>query len=124
MIGFFQNIEEITLKNDDFRQVLFTGKYAQLVVMSIPPKENIGREVHETVDQFFRVEAGEGQVIVNGEEHLVKDGDAFIIPAGAQHNVFNTSSEQPLKLYTIYSPPNHPEGTVHHTKKEAEAGDA
>lgn len=121
MTGYLQNIEEITLKNEYFRQVLFTGQHAQLVVMSLKPGQEIGMEVHEIVDQFLRVEAGEGKVIMNGEEHLIKDGDAFVVPAGTQHNVTNTSAEKPLKLYTIYSPPHHKDATVHKTKEEAEA---
>jgi mannose-6-phosphate isomerase-like protein (cupin superfamily) len=123
MIGFVGDIEEKTLANTFFRQVLYTGKYAQLVVMSLKPGEEIGMEVHETVDQFFRFEAGEGKVVMNGEEALVKNGMAVIIPAGTQHNVVNTSADKELKLYTIYSPPNHPDGTIHKTKAEAIAGE-
>lgn len=118
MTGFVGNIEEKTLANSFFRQVLYTGKYAQLVVMSLAPGEEIGVEVHPTVDQFFRFEKGEGKVIINGEESLVKDGFAVIVPAGSQHNVINTSTTEPLKLYTIYSPPNHPDGTIHKTKAD------
>lgn len=121
MTGYLQNIEEITLKNKYFRQVLYTGQHAQLVVMSLKPNEEIGTEIHEIVDQFLRIEAGSGKVMMNGEEQAIKDGDAFIIPAGTQHNVINTSTNQPLKLYTIYSPPHHKDGTVHKTKREAEA---
>ena len=121
MTGYLQNIEELTLKNEYFRQVLFTGQHAQLVVMSLRPSEDIGMEVHEIVDQFLRVETGEGKVIMNGEEHVIKDGDAFVVPAGTKHNVLNTSSEKPLKLYTVYSPPHHKDGTVHKTKQAAEA---
>lgn len=124
MIGFVGNIEEKTLANTFFRQVLFTGKYAQLVVMSLKPGEEIGMEVHETVDQFFRFETGEGKVVMDGEEALVKNGMAVIVPAGTQHNVINTSADKELKLYTIYSPPNHPDGTIHKTKAEAMAGEA
>lgn len=120
MIGYIQNIEEITRKNAYFRQVLYTGQHAQLVVMSLKPGEEIGMEVHDIVDQFLRVETGEGRVIINGEEHLVKDGDAFIVPAQAKHNVINTSSKNPLKLYSIYSPPHHKDGTVHKTKQDAQ----
>jgi len=119
MIGYVDDIEAKTLANSFFREVLFTGKYAQLVVMSLLPGEEIGMEVHETVDQFFRVEKGQGKVIMNGEEHEIKDGTAIIVPAGTQHNVLNTSDSEPLKLYTIYSPPNHPQGTIHQTKAEA-----
>ena len=121
MVGFVGNIEEKTLANAFFREVIFTGKYSQLVVMSLQPNEEIGMEVHPTVDQFFRVEKGQGKVIMNGEEHEVKDGSAIIVPAGTEHNVVNTSSSEPLKLYTIYSPPNHPDGTIHKTKAEATA---
>ena len=120
MDAYFGNIEDLTLKNSYFRQVLFTGQHCQLVVMSLKPGEEIGAEVHPSVDQFFRIELGEAKIVVGeGEEHLVKDGDAIVIPAGTQHNVINTSATVDLKLYTIYSPPNHPEGTVHKTKEEA-----
>lgn len=121
MVGFVGNIEEKTLANSFFRQVLYTGKYAQLVVMSLQPNEDIGMEVHETVDQFFRVEKGQGKVIMNGEESVIGNGSAFIVPAGTQHNVINTSATEQLKLYTIYSPPNHPDGKIHKTKAEAMA---
>lgn len=121
MTGYVGKIEAVTLQNTAFRQVLFTGKQAQLVVMSLLPGEDIGEEVHDSVDQFFRVESGIAKVVMNGEEFAVSDGDAFIVPAGTVHNVTNLSADQPLKLYTIYSPPNHPDGTVHQTKAEAEA---
>jgi mannose-6-phosphate isomerase-like protein (cupin superfamily) len=121
MTGYVDNIEKQTEENKFFRQVLYTGQHAQLVVMSLLPTEDIGMEVHEVTDQFLRIEGGEGKVIINGEEKLVKDGDAVIVPAGAQHNVINTSSTAPLKLYTIYSPPHHKDGTVHKTKAEAMA---
>ncbi len=125
MTGFVGNIEKLTEKNNYFRQVLFTGKHAQLVVMSLLPGEEIGNEVHNTVDQFFRIEEGEAKFVFNGkEEHVVKSGEAVVVPAGTYHNVINTSSKEPLKLYTIYSPPNHPDGTVHKTKAEAEAAEA
>lgn len=123
MAGFFTNIEEKTLTNSCFRQVLFTGKYAQLVVMSLRPKEEISMEIHQTVDQFFRIEAGEGKVIMAGVERQFTDGDVFIVPAGTEHNVINTSADKDLKLYTIYSPPNHPPETVHITKGEAMAAE-
>ncbi len=119
MAGFFVNIEKATEENSNFRQVLFTGKYSQLVVMSLKAGEEIGTEVHESVDQFFRMEEGEAKVVADGEEKMVYEGDAFIIPAGTQHNVTNTGKSD-LKLYTIYSPANHPDGTVHKTKAEAE----
>ncbi len=125
MTGFVGDIEKLTEKNKFFRQVLYTGKYAQLVVMSLQPGEEIGNEVHHTVDQFFRIEEGEAKFVFGGtEEHVVKSGDAVIVPAGTFHNVINNSSKEPLKLYTIYSPPNHPDGTVHKTKAEAEAAEA
>lgn len=120
MRGYCDNIEKITTSNQNFRQVLFTGSYCQLVVMSLKPGEEIGLEVHENLDQFFRFEEGEGKVIIDGEEFSVRDGFAVIVPAGAQHNVINTSQNKNLKFYTIYSPPNHPPGTIHRTKKEAE----
>lgn len=119
MTGYVDDIEKLTEENEFFRQVLFTGKYCQLVVMCLKPNEEIGMEVHETVDQFFRIEEGEGKVVMNGEEKEFKDGDAIIVPAGTQHNIINTSADEELKLYTIYSPPNHPDGTIHKTKEEA-----
>jgi mannose-6-phosphate isomerase-like protein (cupin superfamily) len=121
MTGFVGNIEDLTLKNKYFRQVLYTGKYAQLVVMCLQPGEEIGNEVHDTVDQFFRIEAGEAKFVFGGkEEHVVHASDAVVVPAGTYHNVINTSSKKQLKLYTVYSPPNHPDGTVHKTREEAE----
>jgi mannose-6-phosphate isomerase-like protein (cupin superfamily) len=121
MTGFVGNIEKLTLKNHYFREVLFTGKYAQLVVMCLQPGEEIGNEVHPTVDQFFRIEEGEAKFVMGGkEEHIVHSSDAVIIPAGTYHNVINTSKNKRLKLYTVYSPPNHPDGTIHKTKAEAE----
>jgi mannose-6-phosphate isomerase-like protein (cupin superfamily) len=124
LTGYNDNIEELTLNNSNFRQVLFTGKHAQLVVMCLKPGEEIGMEVHDTVDQFFRFEKGMGKVIMNGEESGVSDGSAVIVPAGTNHNIVNTSQTEDLKLYTIYSPPNHPDGTVHKTKEEAMAAEA
>ncbi|OGD52714.1 cupin [Candidatus Beckwithbacteria bacterium RBG_13_35_6] len=118
MKAYYGKIEKLTKDNNFFRQVLWTGKYCQLVVMSLKPGEEIGLEVHDKVDQFFRVEEGEAKFIINGEEYAAKDGDAVIVPAGAQHNVVSTGSED-LKLYTIYSPANHPDGTVHKTKQQA-----
>lgn len=123
MTGYIGNIEEKTERNDYFREVVFTGKHSQLVVMCLQPDEEIGMEVHNNVDQFFRIEDGEGKVVMNGEEHLIKDGDAIIVPAGTNHNVINTSGTEKLKLYTIYSPANHPEGTIHKTKTEAMAAE-
>lgn len=124
MNSYIGPIEQISLKNKYFRQVLFTGKHAQLVVMCLQPREDIGNEVHPTTDQFFRIEEGEAKFVFNGkEEPLVRDGDAVVVPAGTYHNVINTSVTKTLKLYTIYSPPNHPDGTVHKTKAEAEAAE-
>lgn len=121
MTGFVGHIEKLTEKNKVFRQVLFTGKYTQLVVMCLQPGEEIGNEVHDTVDQFFRIEEGKAKFVFGGtEEHVVKDGDAVIVPAGTFHNVINMSKKETLKLYTLYSPPNHPDGTVHKNKAEAE----
>jgi len=125
MAGFIVSIEKKTLDNNYFRQVLFTGKYAQLVVMCLQLGEEIGNEVHAKVDQFFRIEQGEAAFVFGGKEkHVAKDGDAVIIPAGTYHNVINTSKTAKLKLYTIYSPPNHPDKTVHKTKAEAEKAEA
>ena len=121
MAGYVGNIEELTLANDYFRQVLFTAPHSQLVVMCLQPSEDIGVETHGNVDQFFRVEEGEGKVVLNGEETLFKAGDAIVVPAGTEHNVINTSAENKLKLYTIYSPANHPDGIIHKTKAEAMA---
>jgi len=120
MAGYVGSIEKQTLKNNYFREVLFTGKHAQLVVMCLQAGEEIGNEVHPNVDQFFRIEQGEAKFVFNGkEEHIAKDGDAVIVPAGTYHNVINVSKGQ-LKLYTIYSPPNHPDKTIHKTKADAE----
>jgi len=121
--GYVTNIEKETEKNTDFRHVLYTGKYSQLVLMSLKPGEEIGEETHDDVDQFFRFEEGEGKVIIDGVEHRVKDGNGVIVPAGARHNVINTSKRVNLKLYTIYSPPEHQDGVVRHTKKEAMASE-
>ena len=122
MVGFIDNIEEKTEQNNFFRQVLYTGKHTQLVVMNLLPGEEIGMEVHPQVDQFFRIEEGRAKVIIDGEEHEVDEGFAIIVPAGSQHNVINTGSN-PLKLYTLYSPPNHPDGTIHRTRAEAMAAE-
>ncbi len=121
MTGFVGNIEEITAQNKHFRQVLYTGQHSQLVVMSLLPGEEIGMEVHEIVDQFLRIESGSGKAILNGEEYAISDGFCVVVPAGAQHNIINTSTDVPMKLYTVYSPAHHKEGTVHETKAEAEA---
>ena len=121
MKSYFASIEKETLKNNNFRKVLFTGKHEQLVLMSLLPLEEIGNEVHKNVDQFFRIEGGEAKfVLANGKEkRIAKNGDVIIVPAGTFHNVINTSKTKKLKLYTIYSPPNHPPGTIHKTKADA-----
>ncbi|MEN3367248.1 MAG: hypothetical protein V7606_4522 [Burkholderiales bacterium] len=120
MSGFSINIEDKTLANENFREVLYTGPNSQVVVMTLKAGEEIGQERHEGHDQFIRVEAGEGAAILDGEKHKLEDGVALVIPAGAEHNVINTSSSEPLRLYTIYAPPEHPDGTVHRTKAEAD----
>jgi mannose-6-phosphate isomerase-like protein (cupin superfamily) len=119
MKGFKSNIEKDTLSNSDFRRVLYTGKNSQLVLMNLRPGEEIGEEVHKTIDQFFRFEKGEGIVYIDGIKRNVTDGDAVVIPAGARHNVINTSKTTELKLYTIYSPPEHQDGIVRKTKADA-----
>jgi len=124
MKGFFANIEKDTLENSNFRKVLYSAKHCQLVLMSLKPKEEIGMEVHDENDQFFRFEQGTGQVIIDGNEYDVEDGSAIIVPSGAQHNVINTSESEELKLYTIYSPAHHKDGIVRATKEEAEANEA
>jgi len=121
--GYQGNIEQLTLKNEHFRRVLYTAEHCQLVLMSLAPGEEIGSEVHENTDQFFRFEHGEGKVVVNETEHDVGDGDAVIVPAGAKHNVINVSVSEALKLYTVYSPAHHKDGTVHTTREEAVADD-
>lgn len=120
MKGYIENIEQLTLANTNFRQVVYTAKNSQLVLMSIKPGEDIGAEVHE-LDQFIRCEAGEGKAILDGVETAIGDGSAIVVPAGAKHNVVNTSETEDLKLYTIYSPPEHIDGTIHITKQDAEA---
>jgi|SRR5687768_901003 len=121
MSGYVTNIEQDTLANEDFRRVLFTGPHTQLVLMTLQPGEDIGRETHEDIDQFIRVESGEGEALLDGTQHQLGDGSAVVIPAGVEHNIINTSSSTRLKLYTLYSPPEHADGTVHRTKREAEA---
>ncbi len=122
--GFITQIEDITLKNTAFRKVLYTSAHSQLVLMSLKPKEEIGMETHTDNDQFFRFEKGTGKCIINGFTHDVKDGSAVIVPAGAEHNIINTSATEELKMYTIYSPPHHKDGIVRATKKEAESNEA
>lgn len=119
MKGFVISLESETKKNGDFRRVLYTGKHSQLVLMSLKPGEEIGMETHSDVDQFFRFDDGEGKVIIDGVEHPVKNGTGVVVPAGAKHNVVNTSKQKELKLYTIYSPPEHQDKVVRHTKTEA-----
>ena len=122
MKGFKTNIEKDTLKNKNFRKVIYTGKNSQLVLMSLKPKEDIGLETHPENDQFLRFEGGKGRVEIDGNKYQVKDGDAVVIPAGAKHNVINTSADE-LKIYTIYSPPHHKDGIIHKTKEQAEKDD-
>ena len=124
MKGFSADIENSTLKNEKYRKVLYTGKHSQLVLMCLKPKEEIGMEVHAENDQFFRFEQGQGKCIIDGHEYALKDGSAIVVPAGARHNIVNTSSTENLKLYTIYSPPHHRDGIVRSTKAEAESNEA
>lgn len=122
MKGYVVNINQLTKENENFRKVLYTAKNSQLVLMALKPGEEIGEEVH-TLDQFFRIEEGEGKVVIDGIESDIKDEWAIVVPAGAKHNIINTSADKPLKLYTIYSPPNHRDGVIHQTKEIAEADD-
>lgn len=122
MKGFITNIEQEALNNDYFRRVLYTDPHLQLVVMSLLPNEDIGEEVHN-LDQFIRVEKGEGKSVLDGVEQIIADGSVVIIPTGTKHNIINTSATNPMKLYTLYAPPNHREGTTHKTKAEAEASE-
>ncbi|MBI3638654.1 cupin domain-containing protein [Candidatus Wolfebacteria bacterium] len=119
MKGYIGNIEKDTKENENFRKVLYTAKNSQLVLMCLLPGEEIGEEVHEEHDQFFRFEEGEGKVVINGTESAVSDGFAVVVPAGAKHNVINISGNKKLKLYTIYSPPEHKDGILHKTKADA-----
>ncbi|HSQ64600.1 MAG TPA: cupin domain-containing protein [Polyangiaceae bacterium] len=120
MIGFATNIEARARQNENFRQVLYTAPHSQLVVMTLRPGEDIGLERHERGDQFIRVESGRGEAVIDGKKYALADGVAVVIPAGAEHNVINTSASEPLRLYTLYSPPEHASGTVHKTKEDAE----
>ncbi len=122
--GFKANIEKLTTENENFRKVLYTGNHSQLVLMSLQPGEEIGSEVHQENDQFFRFESGVGKVLIDGNEYEVSDGHAVVVPAGAEHNVINTSPSERLTLYTIYSPAHHKDGIVRATKKEAEENEA
>ena len=119
MNGYVTNIEQDTLANEDFRRVLFTGPNMQLVLMTLQPGEDIGQETHEGHDQFIRIEAGTGKVWLNGEERALEDGSIVVIPAGVEHNIVNTATDEALRLYTLYSPPEHVDGTVHPTKEDA-----
>jgi len=119
MKGYFGPIEKDTLENDNFRKVLYTAPNSQLVLMSLKPGEDIGLEEHDGHDQFFRFESGEGEVLIREDTFQVKDGDAVVVPDGAKHNVTNTSSTEDLRFYTIYSPAEHPDGTIFKTKEEA-----
>lgn len=123
MQGYTGNIEDLTLNNNNFRQVLYTGKHMQLVLMTLQVGEEIGEEIHETVDQFFRIEEGQAKVVVDGEEVVIGAEEVYIVLAGSKHNVINVG-DKALKLYTIYAPPNHPDGTVHANKAEADAYEA
>jgi len=120
MKGYKANIEELVAKNENFRVVLYTAKHSQLVLMTLKPSEEIGMEAHPDNDQFFRFEGGQGKVIIDGNEYDVNGGDVAIVPAGSNHNVINTSSTEPLRLYTIYSPAHHRDEVIHKTKQEAE----
>jgi mannose-6-phosphate isomerase-like protein (cupin superfamily) len=119
MKGYVQNIEGLAIKNAEFRQVLYTAKHCQLVLMALKPKEDIGAEVHK-LDQFFRVEEGSGEAVLDGVRTPIRAGFAVVVPAGTNHNIINTGTV-PLKLYTLYAPPNHRDGVVHHTRADAEA---
>lgn len=119
MKGYAQDIEAIAIGNDDFRRVVYTARNCQLVVMALKPQEDIGLEVHK-LDQFFRVEEGHGEAVIDGVRTAIQAGYAVVVPAGARHNIINTGTE-PLKLYTLYAPPNHRDGVVHHTRADAEA---
>lgn len=119
MAGYVTDIEKKTLENENFREVLFTAEQLQLVVMSLAPGDEIGLETHDDVDQFIRIEAGRGKAVLGKEEHDLQDGSVVVIPAGTEHNVINTSQNESLKLYSIYSPPEHPEGTINKDKAEA-----
>lgn len=118
MNGYVKNIEELTLKNEKFRQVVYTAKNSQLTIMALRPNEDIGEEVHD-VDQFLRIERGNGRAILNGVEINISDGSAILVPAGITHNILNDSDSEPMKLYTLYSPPHHRDGVTHTTKAEA-----
>ncbi|OGB74705.1 cupin [candidate division Kazan bacterium RIFCSPHIGHO2_01_FULL_49_10] len=119
MKGYAIDLEKETVTNTDFRRVLYTGRHTQLVLMTLQPGEDIGAEIHHDIDQFFRFDEGEGKVVIDGVDHMVSDGFGVIIPAGSDHNVINTSTDKPLKFYTLYSPPEHIDGTIRTTKTQA-----
>jgi mannose-6-phosphate isomerase-like protein (cupin superfamily) len=123
MSSYSDNIEELTLENTYFRKVLFTGNHSQLVLMALKPGEDIGMETHPDNDQFFRIESGVGKAVVDGQEYELKDGVAVVVKSGSEHNIINISETEMLKLYTIYSPAHHPDGTIHKTKEEALAAE-
>jgi mannose-6-phosphate isomerase-like protein (cupin superfamily) len=124
MKGFKSNIEKVTLENNNFRKVLYSGHHLQLVLMSLKAGEEIGAEIHQDNDQFFRFEGGSGKCVIDGNEYNVKDGDVIVVPAGAKHNIMNVDSTTQLKMYTIYAPPHHKDGIVRATKKDAESNEA
>ena len=124
MKGFKTNIERTTIENENFREVLYTSKHSQLVLMNLKPSEEIGMETHAGNDQFFRIEAGHGKCVIDGNEYDINAGDAIVVPAGAKHNIINTDNNAELKMYTIYSPPHHKDGITRPSKKEAEVRDA
>ena len=123
MKGFKSNIERDSLKNENFRKVIYSGKHLQVVLMSLKPGEEIGLETHPSTDQFFRFEGGKGKCIIDGNEYKIENGDAIVIPAGSKHNVINTDSVEEFKMYTIYAPPQHKDGLINATKKDAEKKD-
>jgi len=122
-MAYITNIEEATKENKNFRRVLYTAPHSQLVTMCLAPGEDIGKEVHSKLDQFIRIESGEGRAVINGDEHYLGAGYAVVIPAGTEHNIINTSSSKELKLYTVYSPPQHPDGEIQATREEAIASE-
>ena len=122
MKGYVDNIEQLTKENNNFRKVLYTAHYSQLVLMSLLPSEEIGEEVHG-LDQFLRIESGTGKAVLDGVEHAIADGFAIVVPAGTRHNIINTSPTDPMKLYTVYAPPDHIDGVIHTTKADAIAND-
>lgn len=119
MARYLDDIEKVTKENENFRKVVYTGKFLQLVVMNLKPGEDIGKEIHPNVDQFFRIEEGEAKVIIDGKQEKANEDFAIVVPAGSEHNLVNNSKDTNLKLYTIYSPSNHPENTIHRTQEEA-----